>query len=151
MIIKPLHIMFPKTSAYVKIYDGQTKGMYFLIENDELLEKYNSIWDKVSADIKKEFDSEPAYNKEFFKIKIKSHGDEVTEFFYKKIPEVDSNHTCVAVISLDSALKKDENYYPQVFLKECKYIKKKVFRHINDNLNDFLILMSLMKNRSMIF
>ena len=151
MIIKPLHIMFPKTSAYVKIYDGQTKGMYFLIENDELLEKYNSIWDKVSADMKKEFNSEPVYNKEFFKIKIKSHGDEVTEFFDKKIPEVDSNHTCVAVISLDSALKKDENYYPQVFLKECKYIKKKVFRHINDNLNDFLILMSLMKNRSMIF
>ena len=151
MIIKPLHIMFPKTSAYVKIYDGQTKGMYFLIENDELLEKYNSIWDKVSADMKKEFNSEPVYNKEFFKIKIKSHGDEVTEFFDKKIPEVDSNHTCVAVISLDSALKKDENYYPQVFLKECKYIKKKVFRLINDNLNDFLILMSLMKNRSMIF
>ena len=37
--------------------------MYFLIENDELLEKYNTIWDKVSADIKKEFDREPVYNK----------------------------------------------------------------------------------------
>ena len=34
--------------------------MYFLIENDDLLEKYNTIiWDKVSADIKNEFDSEP--------------------------------------------------------------------------------------------
>ena len=29
-----------------------------------------------------------------------------------KIPKVDSNHTCLAVISLDSALKKDKNYYP---------------------------------------
>ena len=28
------------------------------------------------------------------------------------------------VISLDSALKKDEVYYPQVFLEECKYIEK---------------------------
>ena len=44
--------------VYVEIYDGQTKWMYFLIENDELLEKYNTIWDKFSADIKKEFDSE---------------------------------------------------------------------------------------------
>ena len=26
--------------------------MYFLIEDDDLLEKYNNIWDKVSADIK---------------------------------------------------------------------------------------------------
>ena len=38
--VKPLHIMFPKTSAYVEIYDGQTKWMYFLIEDDHLLEKY---------------------------------------------------------------------------------------------------------------
>ena len=34
-------------------------------------------------------------------------------------------------------LKKDDNYYLQVFLKGCKYIEKKVIRHINDNLNDF--------------
>ena len=27
--IKPLHIMLPKTSAYVKSYDGQTKWMFF--------------------------------------------------------------------------------------------------------------------------
>ena len=59
--------------------------MYFLIEDDDLLEKYNTIWDKVSANIKKEFDSEPVYNKEFLKTKIKSHGDEVTDFYDKKI------------------------------------------------------------------
>ena len=46
-------------------------------------------------------------------------------FMVKKILKVDSNHTCLIVISLDSALQKDENYYPQVFLKECKYIDKK--------------------------
>ena len=40
------------------------------------------------------------------------------------------NHTSLAVISLNSALKKDENYYSQVFLKECKYIKKKAIMHI---------------------
>ena len=43
----------------------------------------------------------------------------------KKIPGVDSNHTFLEVISLDSALKKDDNYHPQVFLKQCKYIEKK--------------------------
>ena len=34
--VKPLHIMFPKVSAYVKGSDGQTKWMYFLIEDDDL-------------------------------------------------------------------------------------------------------------------
>ena len=71
------------------------------------------------------------------KIKIKSHGDKVTEFYDKKSLKFDSNHTCLAVISFDSALKINDNYYLQVFLKECKYIEKKVIRHIIDNLSDF--------------
>ena len=39
------------------------------------------------------------------------------------------------IISLDSAFKKDDNYYPQVFLKVGKYIEKKVVRYIYDNLS----------------
>ena len=54
--------MLPKTSAYVS-YDGQAKWMYFLIEEDNLLEKYNTIWDKVSADKKKKKWHEPVSNK----------------------------------------------------------------------------------------
>ena len=50
---------------------------------------------------------------------------------------MDSNLTCLTEISFDSAPKKYANYYPQVFLKECKYIEKKVIRHINDNLSNF--------------
>ena len=45
--------MLPKASAYVKGYDGQTKQMCFLTEDDELLEKHNIVQDKVSADTKK--------------------------------------------------------------------------------------------------
>ena len=44
--------MLFKMSAYVKRYDSQTKWMYFLIEDDDLLKK-KSIWGKVSADIRK--------------------------------------------------------------------------------------------------
>ena len=82
--------MLPKTSAYVKSYDGQTKWMCFLITDDELLEKYNTIQDKVSADIKKEFDSQPVYKKEFLKTKMKFHGHEVADFYGKKIPKIQS-------------------------------------------------------------
>ena len=65
--------MLSKTSAYVKSYDGQTKWMYFLIEDDGLLEKYNTIWDYqkniilfgIKSDVKKESDSKPVYTKKF--------------------------------------------------------------------------------------
>ena len=75
--------MLPRTSTYVKRYDGQTKWMYFLIEDDDLLEKYHTIWHKVSADIKKEFDNKPVYNKTYLKTKIKSH-DKLQIFTIKK-------------------------------------------------------------------
>ena len=96
--------MLPKTSAYVKGYDGQTKWMYFLIEDDELLQKCNTIWNKVNADVKKGLDTELVYIKKFLKTKIKSYSDEFTDFYDKEIAKVDSNHTCLAVFSSDSAL-----------------------------------------------
>ena len=58
--------------------------MHFFIEDDDLVEKYNTIWDKVSADIKRKFDGKSVYNKSYLKSKIKSHDNEVTEFYDKK-------------------------------------------------------------------
>ena len=78
--------MMDKLKSYVlKGYNGKTKWMYFLVEDDDLLEKYNTIWDKFNAGIKEEFDSEPVYNKSYLKTKIKSHGNEVRIFYDKKI------------------------------------------------------------------
>ena len=36
---------------------------------------------------------------------------------------------------IDYVLKKDKNYYPQVFLRECNYIdkEKKLIRYITDD------------------
>ena len=52
--------------------------MYFLIEDENQLEKYNIIRDKISSDIKKVFDGKP------LKTKIKLYGDEATDFLIKK-------------------------------------------------------------------
>ena len=41
--VNPLNVMLPKAIAYVKLHDKQTKWMYFLIEDDDLLEKYSAI------------------------------------------------------------------------------------------------------------
>ena len=58
--------MLPKRSVYVKNYDGKSKWMSFLIKNDELLKKYNHIWNKVSNCVKKELDWGPAYRASLF-------------------------------------------------------------------------------------
>ena len=59
------------------------------------------------------------------KTEKKSYVDELTDFYDKIIPNLQSNHNSLAVISFGSALKEDENYYPQAFWKECKFIWKK--------------------------
>ena len=47
------------------------------------------------------------------------------KLFNKEIPKADFYHACLAVISLDSALKKDESYYPQSFLNSVNILRKK--------------------------
>ena len=64
--MKPLFIFLPKMSAYRKDFDI-TKYTSFLIKDDELLEKYNEIWEKVKKSLKKNFDSEPVYNEKYLK------------------------------------------------------------------------------------
>ena len=61
----------------MKSYDGQTKWMHFLIEDKNLLKKYNAIWNKLSADIKKKLIVNLPTVKTFENQK-KSYGDEVT-------------------------------------------------------------------------
>ena len=77
--------------------------MYFLIEDDDLLKSYN-IWKKFSIGIKKESDSEPIYNRKFLKTKIKSYGDEATDFHDKEVSKVGSNYTCFSTILVDFVL-----------------------------------------------
>ena len=58
--------MLPKTIAYKKCYDGKTKWMFHLIEDDELVEIYTDIWNRVSNSIKKGLDFKPVYNNKNF-------------------------------------------------------------------------------------
>ena len=44
----------------------ETKYISFLIKDDELLEEYKQIWEKVYISIEKEFDSEPVCNERYF-------------------------------------------------------------------------------------
>ena len=33
---------------------------------------------------------------------------------------------CLSIIMLDSVIKVNKKYYPQIFLEECKYIQEKI-------------------------
>ena len=59
-----------------------------------------------------------------------------TNFQSKKVPKGDASYKCLSLIMLDSIVKFGKKYYPQVFLEECNYVKRKnkVVNYINDDI-----------------
>ena len=73
--------------TYKRDFD-ETKYMSLLIKDNQLLEKYDEIWDKVSNVIKKGFDSEHVYNEKYLKTEIKSYETRVSINFHNdKMPK----------------------------------------------------------------
>ena len=77
---------------------------------------YIEIWNRVSNTIDRGFDSESVYNKNIKKKKIN------TDFYNDKMPKEGSHCICLSVKLIDSVFRVGKNYYPQVFLEECKYV-----------------------------
>ena len=74
-------------TEYRKDFD-ETKYIYFLIKDDELLEQYNEIWEKLKNSLKKELGSNPIYNEKYLKAKIKSYNGKINANFHNnKIPK----------------------------------------------------------------
>ena len=124
-------------SGYRTDFD-ETKYISLLIKCDELLEKYNKIWEKVRNNIKKEFDSESVCNEKYVKAKVKSFNERInTHFRNNKIPKEGFQFIWLSVILIDSVFIIGKSYYPQVFLKECKYVgkEKKMPEFVTDDIS----------------
>ena len=112
--------MLPKTTPCVKSYDGQTKWCILMIKlNDDwrwwlIRKNIKLFWIKSVLISKKNLIASLSIKKIYLKTNIKSHGDKIADISDKNISKLDSNYTCLAVISLDSALKKDDSYNRQV-------------------------------------
>ena len=88
-------------STYRRDFD-ETKYMSFLIKDDELLEIYNKIWEKIKNSFKEEFGSEPMYNEKYLKAKIKSYNRKIdTNFHNNEIRNEGSQFTCLLVIFIE--------------------------------------------------
>ena len=124
-IVKPLCIILPQMSGYIKYFENGGENMSFLIKEDDVLDKYNEIWNKIKKTLNIKFHGVPVYNEKCIKarefnsvIKANLLGDE--------IPKENVHYTCIACITIDSVMKMKKMNYPQVYLEECKYKIKKI-------------------------
>ena len=50
-IVKPLCIILPQMTGYIKYFENRGKNMALVIKNDDVLNKYNEIWDKINETV----------------------------------------------------------------------------------------------------
>ena len=76
--------------------------------------------------------------KKNFKTKVREYDGAIkTKFLDNDVPKENMHYTCIACITIDSVMKMDKKYFPQVSLEEWKYKIKKIqmSRFINAKLD----------------
>ena len=126
-IVKPLCIILPQMSGYIKYFENGGKNMSFLIKDDEVWEKYEKIWDVIKNKLSIKFHSEPIYEQKYLKAKVREFDGVIkTNFLGNDTPKENMHYTCIASITIDSVMRMDKKNHPQFYLEELKYrIKKK--------------------------
>ena len=125
-IVKPLCIILPQMSGYIKYFENGDKNMSFLIKDNEVWNKYDEIWEVIKGKLGINFYSEPVYEYKYLKTKVREFDRMIkTYFLSNNMPKENMNYTCIACITIDSVLTIDKKNHPQVYLEECKYRIKK--------------------------
>ena len=114
-------------SGCKKYFENGGENMSFMVKDDNMLDKYNKIWDKIKEKLNIKFHSMPVYDETYIKAKVREFDGKIkTNFLGNEVPKENMHYTCIACITIDSVMRMDKKNYPQVYLEECKYRVKKI-------------------------
>ena len=108
-IVKPLCIMLPQMSGYIKYFENGAKSMSFFIKDDEVWDKYDKIWDLIKDKLGINFHSEPVYEYRYLKAKVREFDGVIkTNFLSNDVSKENMHYTCIACITIDSVWRIDK-------------------------------------------
>ena len=70
-VVKPLCIILPQMSGYIKYFENGGKSMSFFIKDGEVSERYKQIWDVIKNKLRIKFHSKLIYEKKYLKANVK--------------------------------------------------------------------------------
>ena len=82
-VIRPLCIILPKMSGYIKNFDNGGKNMSFKIEDESVYLKYTEIWNKIKGILNVKFHSQPTYDDKYIKTKVKTFNNMINTTFLR--------------------------------------------------------------------
>ena len=126
-VIKPLCVILPQISGYIKYFDNGGKNMSFVTDDKKVYEKYDGIWNVVQSLLKLKFTAGPIRDDKYILAKLKIFKKKnLSTFNNNNIIPMEKNHyICIPAIDIDSVLKIGKKAYPQTYSEECKYKLKK--------------------------
>ena len=69
-IVKPLCIILPQMSGYIKYFENGGKNMSSVTKDEDVLNKYNKIRNKINKILNIKFHSMPVYDEKYIKAKV---------------------------------------------------------------------------------
>ena len=112
-IVKPICIILLRMSGYIIYFKNRGKNMSPLIEDDEVWEKLEQIWDAIKNKLGIKFHSEPIYENKYLKAKVREFDGVIeTNFLDNDVPKENMHYTCIACITIDSVMRIDKKNHP---------------------------------------
>ena len=115
-VIKPLCVILPQMSGYIKYFDNNGKNMSIVTDDKEVYEKYNEIWNVVKRLLKLEFTASPIRDDKYILAKLKIFKRKNLTTFNNNnnniIPIEKNHYICIPAIDIDSVLKTDKKSIP---------------------------------------
>ena len=115
-IIIPLHFLIDRLIGFIEEIDGSSDNYLVVVSslrNKNIINALNMVWssieEKINPDIK---------IKDYDKFRFNSDID----LFLNTIIEFRS-----LVINISCVIEKDNEYYPEVYLDECSYVKTSIY------------------------
>ena len=101
--------------------------MSFFIKDDDVLDKYKEIWNRIKKTLNIKFHSIPVYDEKYIKAKVREFNGVIkTNFLGDEIPKEGVHYACITCITIDYVMRMKKMNYLQVYLEECKYKIKKI-------------------------
>ena len=98
----------------------------FIVKDEDIIDKYNEIWDRIKEKLNIKFHSMPVYDQTYIKAKVREFDGKIkTNILGDGVPKENMHYTCIACITIDSVMRMDKKNYTQVYLEEWKYKAKK--------------------------
>ena len=88
-IVKPLCLILPQMTGYIKCFENRGKNMSFVIkDDDDVLDRHNEIWEKIKEKLNIKFHSIPVYDEKYVKTKVREFNGVIkTNFLGDGVPK----------------------------------------------------------------